>query len=713
MKIHALWLSASVLALGWCGVAAAQTTASEPEAEASGEIVITAERRAANLQTTPIAATVLTGEDLTNRGVTVVDQLQFISPAATVNNFGQGIDFNIRGIGKAEHNSQTTTGVITYRDGVATFPGYFTAEPYYDLHSVEILRGPQGTFVGANATGGAVFVNSNDPIIDGGVHGYILGQVGNYNDIGGQGAVNIPISDTLAARVAFYAEQRDSFYNITGPGDLGDNGVEIGAARVSLLWQPADNFTLRFRTDLNYLDLSGYPADPVNATNDPFDITANYPQKGIDRFVRSSLRADYEFANGVTLRSVTAYQEGNTAYSTDLDGTSTLLNWTFGDSVDEAVWSQEFNLISPDDGPITWVLGAYFQDEDLNFPPGKFYIGTPPPFFYLLSGHNYRENSAVFGQLTFDLPARFELQIGARYAESSTTNDIFVNQYGTAITQHQREEFSNLSGKVSLNWTVNDHNFLYAFAATGFRPGGLNVPVAAGSSLPAFDEETVTSYEVGWKAGFFGGHVRTQIDAFYTEYDDFQVTVRYPQFPTFNFELNNPNTTTMRGFEAQVEAVFGDFSLDAGLGLLHSELGRFFATDRRITGVTLCDPLNGPASVTCIDLTGNDQTYAPELTFNIGAQYDFQVSSSDTLTPRLNFGHVSEQWATLFQNEALGDRVEARNIWNGQVAWRHGDIVTTLYGTNLSDQHYVAAVNSGLRFMGAPRQYGIRVMRTF
>ena len=111
--------------------AAAQTTpANEPkssEAEVFGEIVVTAERRRTDLQKTPIAATVMTGEDITNAGVMTVDQLQFISPSAVVNNFGQGIDFNIRGIGKAEHNSQTTTGVITYRDGVATFPGYYTA----------------------------------------------------------------------------------------------------------------------------------------------------------------------------------------------------------------------------------------------------------------------------------------------------------------------------------------------------------------------------------------------------------------------------------------------------------------------------------------------------------------------------------------------------------------------------------------------------------
>ena len=84
-------------------------------------------------------------------------------PLIVVNNFGQGNDFNVRGIGKAEHNTQTTTGVITYRDGVPSFPGYFQGEPYYDVANIQVLRGPQGTIVGQNATGGAVFVNTNDP----------------------------------------------------------------------------------------------------------------------------------------------------------------------------------------------------------------------------------------------------------------------------------------------------------------------------------------------------------------------------------------------------------------------------------------------------------------------------------------------------------------------------------------------------------------------
>lgn len=677
------------------------------------DLVVTAERRTESLQRTPIAATVMTGDDLANAGVTTVDQLQFVSPGATVNNFGQGIDFNIRGIGKAEHNTQTTTGVITYRDGVATFPGYFAGEPYYDIARVEILRGPQGTFVGQNATGGAVFVTSNSPEIGGGNHGYIMGGAGNYNYFGLQGAVNLPISDTLAARVAFNTDHRDSFYDITGPY-TGDDGVHTFSGRFSLLWEPTSNFSALWKTDVNYLDLSGYNADPVLATNDEFEITANADIAALDRFARTVLQLDYEFDGGTTLRSVTSYQAGSTIYRSDLDGTSAG-NSTFRDYVEEDIFSQEFNLISPDTGALSWILGLYYQHDEYDFPPGEFVIGVPPGSVfseYRLQGTNPKETTAIFGQISYDLTDRLELEVGARYGRSSTENHVTVSQYGTPIVQEQSAEWENLSGKVSLNWTIDDHNFVYGFVATGFRPGGLNVPVGLGLPAP-FDEENVTSYELGWKAGWLDGRLRTQLSAYYNNYENFQVIIGYPQFPTFGFELNTPNPSTIYGFEAQAEAVFGNFSLDAGLGIMETEIGEFFATDPRAISFTPCDPATGPVSASCLNLDGREQTYAPELTFNVGMQYVFELQGGDTIIPRLNYGHVSEQWATLFQNVARGDRVEERNIVNAQLAWTHGDFVTTLWATNLTDQHYMGALNSGLRFAGPPRQYGIRVYRAF
>ena len=168
-----LWITTSAVVLLWAGVAQAQQAddaepkARTDQAEVLGDVVVTAERRTSNLQMTAVAATVLTGEDLTNKAVTSLDQLQFAAPSTTIQNFGQGNFFNVRGIGKSEATTAVGVGVITYRDGVAAFPAYFQTEPYYDIGSLELLRGPQGTFAGANATGGAVFITARNPDFSG------------------------------------------------------------------------------------------------------------------------------------------------------------------------------------------------------------------------------------------------------------------------------------------------------------------------------------------------------------------------------------------------------------------------------------------------------------------------------------------------------------------------------------------------------------------
>jgi iron complex outermembrane receptor protein len=728
MRIQEYCLGASVLALGWYGPVAAQSVSSPPQGNSTDssselvtlqEVVVTAERRHTDAQHTPIAATVLTGSDLTDMGVMNVDALQFATPGAAVDNFGQGIDFNIRGVGKGEHNSQTTTGVVTYRDGLATFPGYFQEEPYYDVASLEILRGPQGTFGGQNATGGAVFVTTNDPVIGGGYDGYVQGQGGNYTDFGLQGAINLPISDTLAARFAFNTERRDSFYNVTGP----DGGPYTGnpgnlrsySGRLGVLWKPDDSLSVLWKTDFNYLNMGAYPASPYNQPGDLFDIGVNSPQQALDRFGRTMLKVDYVLPDGITLRSVTGYQKGSTDYQADLDGTN-VGNSFFADVVDETLWSEEFNIISRDTGFVTWVLGAYADGDKYYFPPPYlFQIDTPPGSLateYLLQGTNPERNTAGFGQVSFQLPQGFQLQIGGRYTDATTTNHVQVLQYGLPLADTQSSKYTNTSGKVSLNWNVNADNFLYTFVSTGFRPGGLNVPVGIGTPA-AFNAEKLTDYEIGWKSTSMGGHLRTQVDSFYYLYKNFQVTVGYPALPTFQFELNNPNTTHIYGFEAQAQAVFGQFSFDGGTTIMHSSLGRFFATDPRIVSMTPCDPENGPSSTSCIDLTGHSQTYAPNFTINLGAQYRIKLTGQDMLTPRVNYGYVAPQWATLFENPALGDHLSGRDLLDGQLAWEHGRYVTTLYGTNLTNQHYVAALNSGLNFAGFPRQYGVRLLIAF
>ncbi|HEY0106387.1 MAG TPA: TonB-dependent receptor [Rhizomicrobium sp.] len=743
------------MALVCCGAALPQAASAADDTSSNASnggietVVVTAERRNEDLMKTPISADVLSGADLQAKGVLSLNDLQFVAPALTIDNFGQGVDFNIRGIGKGEHNSQTMTGVITYRDGTPTFPGYILEEPYYDIASIEVLRGPQGTFVGQNATGGAVFVTTNNPDPSGGYDGYGMAQVGNYGDTAVQGAVNIPVSDTFAIRVALDGENRGSFYSITdsdptdacpgnryagckpryNPGDL-----QYAAGRIGLLWKPTDALTISLKTDVDYLDNGGYPASPYTdlfAHKDLFHVSANAPQSGLDQFIRSTLRADYVFPDGITLRSVSSYQHGITTYSSDLDGTDSsalgiFSKYTFFDHVNETIYTQEFNLISPDDQRLTWIFGGFAQADRYGWTkPYQFIIGTPffpgfPPASqtgsYQLQGSTPNAAWAVFGQAGYKITPKLQVQLGGRWSANSAHNDVDILQYGAYFLANQKTSSYSVDYKASLNYSVDDDNFLYAFVATGYKPGGLNVPVFVGDPTLPFGPERVTEYEGGWKGTLLDGHLRTTLDGYYNDYKGFQVTIGYPLFPTFGREINIPNTTTIYGMEAEIEAAFGQFSLSAGLGLNHSELGAFYAVDPRTSSImTVCDPAAGSATHDphCEFLGGNPQTYAPSVTGDIGAQYAFDIGGGDTVTPRVSYAYQSGQWATLFDKPATGDRLGTRNIFGAQLEWKHDTWVATLYGSNLGDQHYVAALNSGFDYAGPPRQFGVRLLKLF
>jgi iron complex outermembrane recepter protein len=816
MKTFTLLASASALALGCCGAAFAQTPpATDNQDSATVEtVVITAERRSENLMKSPISASVITGDQLSAKNVLKIDDLAFVAPQVTVDNFGQGINFNIRGIGKGEHNTQTMTGVITYRDGTPTFPGYMTEEPYFDVASIEILRGPQGTFVGQNATGGAVFLNTNNPEIGGGYSGYVLANVGNYAEAGAQGAVNIPISDTFAARVAFFADRRDPFFDITENGQKYTkmNDVGWGAMRLSLLWKPNERLSVSFKTDWDYLDNGGYPAGPyynmcknytpatyISATNnstvvgspyavgcnsttpnpqytgDPLKQTANDPQWGLDKMTRNVLKIDYEFWGGHTLRSISSYQLGNTMYGTDLDGTdsgnlityyntatsSRSKNQLFYDRVGEEIWTQEINIISPSDQRITWILGAFAQSDRYTWTkPWQFVIDVPAggnahtdptvptnlAQHYKLQGSTPNAAWAVFGQVGVKIWRGIEAQFGGRWSTNRAKNDVDIWQYGTTIQSIQSIKSYSFDYKASLNWSINDNNFVYGFIATGYKPGGLNVPFGnTSTTIPAFGPERVQSYEGGYKGTWFDGHVRAQFDGYYNTYKNFQVSIGYPQYPTFYYEVNSPNATKMYGLEAEIEAVFGRFSFSGGLGWAHSQLGEFWTTDPRapVNYSTIfgnlplpCNSKTGPdfqayqayfnlysipngwqtmgyGNHTCINLKGHPQTYAPSLTVNLGVEYKFDIGDGDTLTPRVSYAHMGPQWATLFDNRNYGDRLGVRNTVGAQLEWKHGDYVLTGYVSNLTDQHYVAAMNSNLNYAGPPRQYGVRLLKVW
>jgi len=374
-------------------------------------------------------------------------------------------------------------------------------------------------------------------------------------------------------------------------------------------------------------------------------------------------------------------------------------------------------VVSPDAGPFTWVLGGVFEHDHVLIPSRGFVQsagagGTATTGAATQIGYDTSKQSwGLFGQISYDLTDALQFQIGARYSSSHLrlNDELLYTLNGTPlITQTingQRQSDARLTGKVALNYRLGRNGLLYAFIATGQKSGGIN-PLAAigspaGTLAPAFRPETVTDYEIGWKQTMLHGHLRTQFDAYRYDYRDFQVTV-YDTATALGQVKNASGTTTLKGIEGQAQAQFGGFAFDLGVAYSNSALGLFSAIDARQAAL-------GPQV-----LNGRALPNAPEWTFNAGAEYAADLGHGDTLTPRIDVGHVGNRWSTVFQLAGY-DVLPAQTLVNAQLTYARRDgWQVTAYATNLFNLHYVSSLSLGtLASAGPPRQFGLRVRKSF
>jgi iron complex outermembrane receptor protein len=731
------------------GVLAALTAAPAFAQNKIETVVVTAERRATNLQTTAIAATVLTGSDLQKRNINSLDNLAFTTPNLTIQDAGGVVLLNIRGIGKSDGGQQVPPGALIYRNGSPVTPGGVIGnEPYYDISSIEVLRGPQGTFAGENATGGAIFITEARPTLDS-FNGYAEGQYGNYDDVRLRAAVNIPVDDTLAIRIATNAENRSSFSHVTGPFTGNDGKLHEADGRLGFLWQPTQAFKAILTTDYSYIDFGGEPAGPfTGSTKNIFHVALNAHLLGIDQQIRSVLEMSYEFDDGITLKSISSYQLGHIALGRDVDGTAGPIGIIQDVVQTDTTWYQEVNLVSPDTGPFTWVLGAAYYTDKVHAPSGHPQVLEFTPAALLNNGFtliNYdanKDNWGVFGQVSYDITDALRLQAGARYSDTSfTLNSLTKFMVGFLpsppfppgipinlwqLVKNEKQKDSRLTGKINLDYTLDPDNFLYAFVATGHKSGGINgigVAIFGGTSFPpaacvgatcppTFKPEEVTDYEIGWKSAFFGGQLHTQLGGFYNDYKNFQVAI-FDKTTNIGQVENANGSSAIDGIEAQAQGQFGAFAFDLGASYLHTELGTFFAAQNALTppGST-CNPATGGTATNCVKLTGRQQPNAAPWTAQVGVQYDFDLGGDQTLTPRLDYGMLGPRWATVFQTPVI-DHLAAQNLLNAQLIYQRPDNWTvTAYATNLFDLHYIIS-QGALGLPGAPQQFGIRIARQF
>jgi len=754
----ALALSSSLLAVS----VSAETPLDASANGAANEdpaIVVTAERRSTDIQTTPISASVLSGSTLAERQVTQIQDLETQTPGLSFTQNGFTSNINLRGLGNTTTSPNITTGVAVFHDGLYQPEAILLNTPFYDIASVEVLRGPQGTIVGQNSTGGSLQINSRNPEIDGGVTGYIEATAGNYALKRLSGAVNLPISATLAARAAFYLERRGSFYTNLGttaatPGGspVSEPGkVDAQHMRLSLLWRPTDSFQALLKADLNHLDSGGLTPRPrpacatctpnssyydfgyngpsvFNGMRDPdtYDLVYNTDEKMEDTADRYSMELKYTFGGGVVLRSLSGFQHLKEVRIDDFDGSAapagigSVAYHVIGPKND--YYSQEVDLISPDDGALTWLLGgSYFHRttpvELSTYPFGTEPDGTGNDAQFILDSVSKQELIGIFGQVGYQLTPRLQIQLGGRYSFSNNSGTGSLKLAvgpGIFITLPQDGTYSDErpTWKATLNWEVNDDNFLYAFYARGFKDGGINPPG------PDFAPEIVDDFEAGWKSKLFDRQLLLQVGGYYMEYKGMQQQVLNPY--TTAPQVTNIGDSTIYGAEVSAQGHFGPLSLDLGFAYNHSKLGAVSAVAAYQLPAGQLPPQCAPGqTIGCFDYTpyivnlaGQKNPYSPKYTVNASIGYELELGEDLTLTPRVSVSYISSQYASIFQNTdyfLIPDRTQV----DAFLKLHAGDWDVEGFVRNLTDKHYVTGLNNASAFYAAPRTFGVRVARQF
>jgi iron complex outermembrane recepter protein len=705
--------------------AIAQTQTPPAAAEDDGPIdrvLITAERREQDAQDVAIAATVLSAEALTEQGVNSLNDIQRVSPSIAINTFNRSTFVNIRGVGIAQSAPTSSPGVAYYIDGALVPHEQFIGQSFFDIGSVEVLRGPQGTLTGQNSTGGALYVRSPGPEFE--VYkGYIEQTVGDYNWLKTQAAVNIPLGGIAALRAAIVSDSRDSFTTNIGASQSQPGDQDMVSARLNLEVRPDDAWTFNLRYENFNLETDNNAVKRRNDTvsADPFVIQEDARSFMNQSGYRLSGEARWDMNDWLAVRYLISKQWGTTKDQTDGDRTTTALprplppapNNTNTGRVSFArtefdTMIHEVNLLSTDDGPLQWVVGAFYLDEDVPVDLLRDNTHTTE-FVTTVRGSEIRTlavntSKSVFGQASYAFSPQWEAVAGLRYSEDEQVYTRFASAGGVGTTSAQSDE---VTGRLALNFRPVDDILLYGSASKGYKAGGVNLTLAD----PNFEPETNQVYELGAKTTLLDGALQLNGSLFQSDYQDVQLASLRAGLPT----TQNAASGEATGAEIELIGVIGNFEVNAGLGWLDAT----FAENACINNT------NAPAGTDPGCSTGNRLVpagsalpFSPELTFNAGAQFDFEFGDGMALTPRIQFSRVSDQYATPFPSAIT--LVPERDLWDFRLTFKPTDnLVLEGFVQNLTDEVYIASqiqnsssADGGIIY-GAPRMIGLRARIAF
>jgi iron complex outermembrane recepter protein len=674
--------------------------AAATDSPALEEIVITAERRESSLQRTPLAVSAFSSETLEKSAIKDIQDLAPSAPGLSYNRVSNFAQLNIRGIGLEQINLGGEPGVALHIDGVYIARPFIGDAVFADLARVEVLRGPQGTLYGRNATGGSINLISVEPQND--FKGRVGLTYGNYNRLRGDLMINGPLNadGSIRARLSGVLDQHDGYMkNLTTGRRVDSARARSVRGQVAFDLGDAGDFLLA----ADYAQDSGtgpvFKPGSIPGTaaalggrliNDPRQLYADGPFNQLVKSYGLSGRLRYDFGS-VKLTSLTAYRDASFRLNSDLDGTDFfLINQNLRES--GAQFSQELQLASHSDGAFQWLLGGYYFHED-----GKLNYAFPvPPFGTTIRfvANQKTDAIAVFGQGSYQITDALKLTIGLRWSRDTKNGDTLRDLFGVS-TVKVRGSWQALTPRFVLDYQVTEGTMLYASVSRGFKAGGLNT---ASLQTTPYDPEYIWNYELGVKFRSDDGRFQANLAGFHYDYTDLQVN----QFAVGQTFIQNAASARGNGLEGEFAAALTEnFRVNASFAVLDAKFKQYLSSDsfRPALGV--------------LNLKGNSLPRAPKFTGSISGDYEFGLKDDSSLLLRAEFSYRDDSFFTPFNtNFAKGGGLSQLNA---RIGWRSADdrFNVGIYGRNLTDDVTeqtitVSGINNGtIVLYGPPRTFGV------
>lgn len=724
-----LFASCAIAAFGvaFADVASAQEQTSPASDDVIGEVVVTAQKRTQNAQDVPIALTAFGTEQLENQTVLNLTDLNSKVPnvvLAPVGAYPYASAFYIRGLGFADVESTFEPSVGVEMNGVYLARNSGALQDFFDIESVEILRGPQGTLYGRNTIGGVVSVRTKTPVPGEGFSGDSQLTYGDHGRQEARFAINVPLGDIFAARASVLYKSYDGYNrNVWRNEDVGDN--EVVAGRFTLVARPTDNFDATLVADIDRERGSGaafrnaalpgnvyYNFSPDTGTTTPiFTVPGADPTNPYNVYNNTPVFADIDtwglaltmnWDTGIgTITSVTGYREFDDLVQSDYDASPVNFFYALRDQTHQQI-SQEFRLSGGND-KLDYVVGVYYLDQtyDITNAQGGSIYGTATPA-QIASQDNTAY--ALFGQLDYKLAEDLTLTLGGRYSYEEKT---FTNQpLFFPISRTYENNWDNFAPKIGLTYQASDNVLVYGSYSEGFRSGGYNGRAASFTSAGPYNAEIVKSIEAGVKTDLFDQRVRFNAAIFSSTYSDMQVgTQGLTSGGVYESIVTNAGEAKIDGAEAEVLwSVGGGFLLNANLSLLNARFVENF-TDFASDGVNNPTdnsdlPLSyAPDSAGSIGLTYNRVIGPGELTFNTNAVYMDDVYTSGGVLNRTS--DVQVRPSNTLYDATLSYRADA--------GWR-----VAVWGKNLADEEVInntfgLGALGNLRIYQPPRTWAVEL----